>query len=405
MATLAADDVAPPAGGDDDDALLPSPELPSDAVRRVLASLAGDVPTLCAAACVARCWRVAARDPKLWRSLDFSSAPQQRIARRLTDARLAALTARAGSALQRVNLAGCVSVSARGVVSALQGLQLHTLAVGGVQAAPEDDKDGDGGDGDGLHALLLSLVRRPAGLDVFYASEGHLVCNAVLDAATGRTCALLGVSELCRECELFYCSACDDNLRRSAASHGPPCEHICRECSGTNNGNALVVCQQCAADASSGSDDSDDGDGGHNSYCYNCILFCEECGASFCAHCSFELGMLNACEHTYDADHVAQDAHYFCESCSFELGKLRVCSGCSDVLCCEQCIERGKMVLCDSCGDGFCAGACAPAHLATVGAGGAARLLCTDCVPDGANAQERTTEDAEATKAAEQKIF
>jgi hypothetical protein len=403
MSSSEADAALPAAassGGDD--ALPPSPELPSDAVRRVLAPLAGDVSTLCAAACVARSWHEATREPKVWRSLDFSRVPQ-RIACRLTDAHLAALPARAGSALQRVNLVGCANVSARGVVDALQGLQLQTLEVAGVQASPDDDRDvdDDAGGGD-LHTLLLSLVRQRTGLDVRYARDGHLVCNAVLDAATGRTCARLGVSELCAECELFYCRACRNNLRR--ASNGPPCEHICRACSSTNDdGQALLECQRCTEDASPGSD-SDDGNGRYN-YCDACILICEECGASFCHYCSFELGMLNTCGHSSETDHHNRTASYFCESCSFELGKLRMCSGCSDVLCCEQCVERGKMVMCDCCGNAFCKDACAPAHLATVGAGRAARLLCTDCVPDDCpNPEERTTEDAEEEKAEKEKM-
>jgi hypothetical protein len=89
-----------------------APELPRDVLLRVLTPLAGDVATLAAAACVASAWRDAARDRRLWRTLCFA---QPRVAARLNNARFATLVVRAGGALERVDLAGCCGVSARGV--------------------------------------------------------------------------------------------------------------------------------------------------------------------------------------------------------------------------------------------------------------------------------------------------
>jgi hypothetical protein len=52
---------------DDDDERAPA--LPHDLLVALLTPLAGDVSALCAAACVATAWRVAARAPSLWREL------------------------------------------------------------------------------------------------------------------------------------------------------------------------------------------------------------------------------------------------------------------------------------------------------------------------------------------------
>jgi hypothetical protein len=62
------------------------PQLLAELVLRVLHHCAGDVPTQCAAACIAHAWRAAAAEPRMWRDLRWGRA-----ADRLTDALLAAL--------------------------------------------------------------------------------------------------------------------------------------------------------------------------------------------------------------------------------------------------------------------------------------------------------------------------
>ena len=96
--------------------------LPAGTLERVLAHLAGDVPSLCAAACVARAWHVAAAEPRLWVSLARLSFG---VAFRLTDERLAALVARAGGRLERLDVSGAGELTDEGLATALQ--QPHLL--------------------------------------------------------------------------------------------------------------------------------------------------------------------------------------------------------------------------------------------------------------------------------------
>jgi len=91
--------------------------LPADALALVLAHLAGDVPSLCAAACVARAWRDAAAAPKLWArlaKLPWSSA------RRLTNQHLKALVKRASGCLERLDVSGASKVTDAGLAAALR---------------------------------------------------------------------------------------------------------------------------------------------------------------------------------------------------------------------------------------------------------------------------------------------
>jgi hypothetical protein len=96
--------------------------LPPEVVSQVLCHLAGDVRSLCAVSCVARVWRVASAEPGLWarlRELPRSSA------RRLTDARLTALVARARGGLESLDVSGALRLTDRGLRAALR--QPHAL--------------------------------------------------------------------------------------------------------------------------------------------------------------------------------------------------------------------------------------------------------------------------------------
>lgn len=91
--------------------------LPADAIALVLARLAGDVPSLCAAACVARAWRAAATEPRLWTCL--ARLPPD-VAERLTDQHLAALVARAAGGLERLDVSGATELTDDGFVTAMK---------------------------------------------------------------------------------------------------------------------------------------------------------------------------------------------------------------------------------------------------------------------------------------------
>ena len=95
----------------------PWDSLPRDALVRVLRQLDSHVPSLCAAACVARAWRDAAAEPSLW------ARPQGlwwRAAERLTEERLEALVARARGGLERLDLRGARFIEDDGREAALQ---------------------------------------------------------------------------------------------------------------------------------------------------------------------------------------------------------------------------------------------------------------------------------------------
>lgn len=96
--------------------------MSSGKVALVLANLAGDVPSLCAAACVSRAWRAAAAAPALWTRLERLPPAA---ARRLNTERLIWLVARAAGGLERLDLSGADGVGDAGLDTALQ--QPHAL--------------------------------------------------------------------------------------------------------------------------------------------------------------------------------------------------------------------------------------------------------------------------------------
>lgn len=97
--------------------------LPADAIALVLKRLAGDVSSLCASACVARAWRAAAAEPRLWSHL--ARLPPD-AAKRLTGKHLAALVARAAGGLERLDVSGASQLTDDGFVTAIMR-QPHAL--------------------------------------------------------------------------------------------------------------------------------------------------------------------------------------------------------------------------------------------------------------------------------------
>ena len=96
--------------------------LPDDALARIMSHLAGDVCSLCAAACVARSWRDAAAEPTLW--VRLSQLPRT-AASRLTDAHLMVLVALSRGGLESLDLRGAELITDDGLTAALQ--QPHAL--------------------------------------------------------------------------------------------------------------------------------------------------------------------------------------------------------------------------------------------------------------------------------------
>ena len=71
-----------------------APELPPEVLHAIFLPLAGDMRTLCAAACVNTSWHTAALHPRLWRKL-HADRDGKLVAKTMTDARLAMLVRRA----------------------------------------------------------------------------------------------------------------------------------------------------------------------------------------------------------------------------------------------------------------------------------------------------------------------
>ena len=107
--------------------LLAAADVDSDALRDRLSGLFDDVAPFVVpwlpldararAACARKAWRTEAAAPALWAELDF-----KRCAVQVTDAKLAALCARAGPALRSLHLdtRACFHVSGHGLVAALR---------------------------------------------------------------------------------------------------------------------------------------------------------------------------------------------------------------------------------------------------------------------------------------------
>ena len=117
-------------------AVVAVPDLPSDVMPRLFSWLAGDVATLCAAACVSRQWRDLAASPALWTALLVHGAAARAA---LTPRRLASLLDRAGGLpLTALDLTACVNLTGADVLAALQGraLALDRLCLSGLHAQP-----------------------------------------------------------------------------------------------------------------------------------------------------------------------------------------------------------------------------------------------------------------------------
>jgi len=329
-----------------------APELPSEVLRKILLPLAGDMRTMCAAACVSTSWHAAALHPRLWRKL-HADRDGHLIAKTTTDSRLKLLVRRAcgvdaeGNEHKLVSL--CVSfapVTLRGVLAALRGPRnadgtpllhgaLRTLRVSGLPFPEGDEKKGK------LTRDLSSFVRppRPDGHSNFDLLGGMTPCTATHDGeACGRAASLrthwcvLCDSALCRQCCIYNPTACN-------------CENMCEGCGCCHE--PLFLCSSCRSSGSS-----------HRHFCKDCMCVC-------CGDCDPD---------AFDGGHCLECAT-FCD--------YRWCDGdrCKPRVYCNDC-SNTYVAQCDGelCSREYCT-LCQDEHLVEVGerADGKPRLLCQIC--------------------------
>jgi len=276
--------------------------LPPSLLLRILTPHAGDVATLCAAACVARAWRDAAFTPRLW--ADMCMSP--RLASRLTDARLAILTARAGDSLLHLDLSRVrSSLTARGVLRALREHRLASLRVRGVRSSggePALDEVKEADIASPL-ALFRSLLLSGGSLDLDVAATCTLRPISPLDAKPcGRLCASQDVS--CPDCSTYVCVACKLKHKRWR----PRCTHLCYECLAYSEDDDHFWCEMC-----------------RRAFCGDCQPLFECCACEFvCCH---------ACAELYSVSCSRRGCRTsYCLSCA-EDGFLQSCGDCGNAYC------------------------------------------------------------------------
>jgi hypothetical protein len=308
----------------DPGALAFAPELPPDILGRILALRAGEVATLCAAACVSHAWHDAAMQPRLWRDLcNFELVPVTRYRGPrmvpLTDARLATLVQRAlgadGCGLERLDVRNCELITARGVVAALRGAhqegRLRELRVKGIISDADAGAD--------VIDLLRTFLREGHYRGGFVDVHEHLLCNADVGApGAPRLCSRLCDSTLCEECGIIRCSWCHAPSYMHDFAGTLPCEHICSDCGCC--AEYLLPCERC--------EHSDDND--KRLLCGECVCFCDTCPTRFCIKwCLDSYGELCCC-----------CSRTFCDGCAFDAGQLEFCNDCSECFC-NDCEAEG----------------------------------------------------------------
>jgi hypothetical protein len=329
-----------------------APELPSEVLHAILLPLAGDIGTLCSAACVSTSWHAAALHPRLWNKLDlhpplYEITPglkawtESKKGQHLTDERLAMLVRRAcgldadGNAHKLLSLRATIKsyeVTLRGVLAALRGPRsaggkmllhgaLRTLHVSGLKHrfSKSDDK---------LVAALCKFVRPAAdgsarpNLDVF---GGITPCTRQLDDGTvcGRVASTL--EHACEECDVALCAGC------CRYGEYTVCEHMCGNCGRCCDADELELCLSCDAKSHRALFCSAcmwhckaDGCTQEAVYCLNCADFvdeyvwCSSCGhrGACCDDCAFDGGHMAMCIKLDGRRKVAGCADCFCPNCA-----------------------------------------------------------------------------------------
>ena len=273
------------------DARRYAPALPAVLVERMLSFCAGDVTTLCAAACVSRAWRDAAALPALLRSIDLGRW-RQRSRAQLNARRLKALLARSRSGdLERLDLCDCDKLRVRDVLKALDGRRVtKALLVDGVHADASSVQRGSEVNLASLRAVLAPGARLDA------------VGMCGLQGEDGVVCTRLCSSEHCEICGTFYCAVC------MGGDDEPDCEHECSRC--THVGEGLADCANPDCEHVRG----------NNGFCPDCRGNCQACDAIVCDICldsyddkSCEVCAGNLCPACARYSKSADE--YFCKAC------------------------------------------------------------------------------------------
>ena len=213
--------------------------------------------------------------PALWRHL---GPLPHRAASRLSDAALASLVARAGSApalecadltdcerltdeglnaalqphaasLTRVLLNGCTALSARGVLRALQGAQLAHLGVRGVHTNANHDANLED-EAEACPALLATSLLAPEATTAWKVG----LCTARISQATGKLdwrspqCARLydETNHDCCACYTLFCIVCEQHLGFSKC-HACGTE-VCSDCLDGRRDRSGYTCGVCGYD-------------------------------------------------------------------------------------------------------------------------------------------------------------
>jgi hypothetical protein len=377
--------------------------LPHDLFPLVLAPLARDVETLCAACCVSKGFRDAAEAHPLWRDLFARSSAaaatwRARAARRLDDAGLRALVRRAGAAADAAAAAAaaatgedaaplaaerpwCVDVrnfrrlTARGVIAALGARKVMWLDVGGLRTEPAD----------AAQTLLLALRARVTlprgGLDV--DSTAICLCNTK-EPLTGSRCGRLSLSSN------YHCEVCEEDaqlrwrahqLAQITATHAAQCVP-----------RAAAASASCPAERCSACG---------NDICNGCLDYQEantcsspSCGAAFCAACRAS-GALRFCT-IGDCMGASCRGYAWCRNCAPK--KLICCRGktCKEEWCHDGYVDNSRnanVYRCEICGLGedapfFCQD-CAWRKNEMAGCSGSCwYATCRDCAFDASTSSD-----------------
>jgi hypothetical protein len=231
--------------------------LSTGEVALVLANLAGDVPSLCAAACVSRAWRTAAAAPALWTRLERLPPAA---ARRLNTERLIWLVARAAGGLERLDLSGadgvgdagldtalqqphalthfvadsdCSMLSASVVAEALASRSGHLLqlTVAGVAVGPETpwDEDSDDERERAADAFMIASDEVIDALRALLAPGGVLDGDQMCEGRDRELCIFLcGLNSTCAKCKTALCADHEKELFADCTVCGKPfCGNYC----------------------------------------------------------------------------------------------------------------------------------------------------------------------------------
>jgi hypothetical protein len=260
-----------------------APELPPDVLHAIFMPLAGDMRTLCAAACVSTSWHTAVLHLWLWRKLHADRDGKLVAHNTMTDERLAALVRRACGVDSDGNVHKLLSlrvtfapVTLRGVLAALRAPRnddgepllrgsLRKLRVAGLPFPAR----GANKLIEGLNDFLRPSRFADANNDLpdFDLRGGMTACTHELD--NGEVCgrAASTLMHWCEECNHALCGRC-------RIEYLSACEHMCSNCGCCSDD--FYSCRNCEH-------------GDHvQRYCYSCMCICG-------GGCSLDDGLCRNC--------------------------------------------------------------------------------------------------------------